>query len=458
MKILVKGLIMVLCFVISAGFLTGCNSNSLKADKNLGREPKEMAVVLVTDLSKTGFQNAMDDFDYTNEMEKVLNPEVYQGIWTQIQTQNGSFIKINGTKTIENGEFLSVRVQCVFEKSNLDLQVTFDKNNIISGFHILEYSGGIAKMAVPDNIKEASITFGEDAFLLSGTFTTPAQGENFPCVILVHGSGPQDRDEAKGPNAPFRDIAWGLAQQGIASIRYDKRTKTYGKYMGADTTPKEETIDDVVHAVNYAGELVQINGNGIFILGYDFGGYLIPKIAAVTPGAAGYMILGGSTSPLEDIILRQYDYLASLDNTITRQEAETMTQAKTAWDKVKQLNNESTESSSQLLGISRDYWLYLKNYEPTEEMEAVEKPAFILQGEEDYQVNMTEYSQWQNALLHKNNVIFKSYSGLNHLFMKGNGLKSPEEYEIPGVVSQDVINDLAKFAQENTIDVSVSSE
>ena len=458
MKILKKGLIMVLCFVIGAGILTGCTGSRLKADKNLGKEPKEMAVALVIDLSKGDYQKAMDAFDYTNEMEKALNPEAYEEIWTKLQIESGPFLKINGTKIVENGEVLSVRVQSVFEKSNLDLQVTFDKNNIISGFHILEYSGDIAKMVLPDNIKEESITFGEDAFLLSGTLTTPTEGENLPCVILVHGSGPQDRNETMGPNAPFRDIAWGLAQQGIASIRYDKRTKTYGKHMGEDITPKEETIDDVVHAVNYAGELVRINGNGIFILGYDFGGYLMPKIAAVTPGAEGYIILGGSTSPLEDIIVRQYDYLASLDNTITNEEAQTMSQAKSAWDKVKQLTPDSRETSSQLLGFSRDYWLYLKNYKPTEEMKIVEKPVFILQAEDDYQVNRTEYSQWENALSQKSNVIFKSYSGLNHLFLRGNGSKSPEEYEIPGIVSQDVINDLAKFIQENIMITEVSSE
>jgi len=74
----------------------------------------------------------------------------------------------------------------------------------------------------------------------------------FPAVVLVHGSGPQDRDETIGPNKPFRDLAWGLASQGIAVLRYDKRTKVHGAMMAGAVeqfTVKEETIDDALAAV-----------------------------------------------------------------------------------------------------------------------------------------------------------------------------------------------------------------
>jgi len=450
MNLFKKSLILGLCFILGVGLLGGCSGTNATADKNLGKDPETMAVALVTDLSRGEYQKAIDNFDYTVEMKKALNKAAYEEIWTQLQTQNGLFIKINGTKIVENGDYLSVRIQSAFEKSNIDLQVTFDGNNIISGFHILEYSGDTASTVVPDNIKEESITFGEDAFLLSGTLTTPTQGENFPCVILVQGLGPQDRNETLGPNAPFRDIAWGLAQQGIASIRYDKRTKTYGDHMGENFTPREETIDDVIHALAYAQKMSQINGNSLFILGHGFGGYLMPKIAEQTPDAAGYIILGGSTSPLEDLMIRQYDYLASLDNTITNDEAEFMSQAKTSWNEVKQLTPDSNETSSQLMGIAKDYWLYLKDYNPIVIMKSVEKPVIILQGEGDYETDMTEFGHWKSALADKTNVTLKSYPGLNHLFIMGNGSKSPEEYEIPGKVSQEVINDLASFIQVNS--------
>ncbi len=61
---------------------------------------------------------------------------------------------------------------------------------------------------------------------LPATLTLPSGEGHFPAVLLVAGSGPNDRDETIGPNKPFRDLAQGLAAADIASLRYDKRTHT----------------------------------------------------------------------------------------------------------------------------------------------------------------------------------------------------------------------------------------
>lgn len=76
------------------------------------------------------------------------------------------------------------------------------------------------------------ITVAADAdYPLPGLLTLPDGAGPFPAVLLVHGSGPQDRDEAVGPNRPFRDLAVGLAALGVASLRYDKRTFAHGKRL-----------------------------------------------------------------------------------------------------------------------------------------------------------------------------------------------------------------------------------
>src|SRR5699024_1044553 len=91
---------------------------------------------------------------------------------------------------------------------------------------------------------------------LGGTLTLPKENqENLPAVILVHGSGPQDRDETIFSNKPFRDIAWGLAEQGIAVVRYDKRTLVYGEEIERDLsnlTAYEETVEDAIRASELA--------------------------------------------------------------------------------------------------------------------------------------------------------------------------------------------------------------
>ena len=90
-----------------------------------------------------------------------------------------------------------------------------------------------------------------------------------PGVVLVHGSGPNDRDETIGPNKPFRDLAWGLATRGIAVLRYEKRTKRHRLKMALlanSLTVKEETIDDAVAAVTTLHAVEEIDASRIFVL------------------------------------------------------------------------------------------------------------------------------------------------------------------------------------------------
>src|SRR5690606_25620835 len=118
------------------------------------------------------------------------------------------------------------------------------------GFHLSE---GISNASLPDSLVEEGVIVGEGTpFELNGTLTLPKQNNgNLPAVVLVHGSGPSDQDETVYAYKPFRDLAWGLAQQGIAVIRYDKRTYAYGAKMAHEEnniTVHEETVEDAIRA------------------------------------------------------------------------------------------------------------------------------------------------------------------------------------------------------------------
>ncbi len=103
----------------------------------------------------------------------------------------------------------------------------------------------------PENYTEQPVIFGEDPFTLPGVLTLPKGDGPFPVVVLVHGSGAHDMDATVFSFKPFRDIAAGLANHGIAVLRYDKRTHTHG--IKSVVNPKlsimEETVLDANHAV-----------------------------------------------------------------------------------------------------------------------------------------------------------------------------------------------------------------
>ena len=87
-------------------------------------------------------------------------------------------------------------------------------------------------------------------------------------MVLVHGSGPNDRDETIGGSKLFRDLAEGLATRGIAVLRYDKRTKTYGQRVsGLNFTIWDETVDDAVAAVALVRKLPEVDRGKVFVLG-----------------------------------------------------------------------------------------------------------------------------------------------------------------------------------------------
>lgn len=111
-------------------------------------------------------------------------------------------------------------------------------------------------------------------------------------------------------------MAWGLASQGVAVLRYDKRTYVYGKSAspkGKDITPEEEVIEDAISASQLAAFLPFVDAQKVFIAGHSLGGLLAPLIATRCPSVKGLILLAAPSRPQDDILKEQLHYLASLN-------------------------------------------------------------------------------------------------------------------------------------------------
>ena len=123
----------------------------------------------------------------------------------------------------KHAQFDIVIVTCEFEKRMIDIKVVFNRKKEVTGLWFLpaqksaEYE--IPSYMIPEKFREKEVTIGTGEWQLPGTLTLPKSGEPFRAAVLVHGSGPNDRDETIGPNKPFRDLAWGLASRGVAVLR-----------------------------------------------------------------------------------------------------------------------------------------------------------------------------------------------------------------------------------------------
>jgi hypothetical protein len=414
---------------------------------------------LLAAMEKGDFQLAVRDFDET--MLKLSGPDKLEPMWTkQLPAQLGGFKKQAGTRREQLQGYEIVLVTCEFEKATLDARVVFDKAGKIAGLGFVP-TAPPAKYEPPAyadaaKFEETEIMVGSGEWALPGTLTMPKGAGPFPALILVHGSGPNDRDETLGPNKPFKDLAWGLASRGIAVLRYDKRSKVHGKRILADPkleaaiTVKEETIEDAVAAAALLQKAKGIDPKRVFILGHSQAGFLMPRIAlAAEPlGIAGFISMAGLTRPLDDTILRQMNYMRFLAGEAASSEEETkrIKDVEAAVAKVKALTGADRGSTAKILGAMPSYWLDLRGYDPAETAKSVKKPMLFLQGGRDYQVQKVDLDNWQAALKGRKDAEFKYYPKLNHLFFAGEGVITPLEYvQKHGSVAEEVVTDIAAF-------------
>jgi uncharacterized protein len=425
-------------------------AHSQERDNAMSPDLVAAAQAFVDLLATRDFASAERYFDDT--MKTALPPEKLQETWNTIMAKAGAFKHQVRTRTEERSGANVVIVTCAFEKAALDIQVVFDQAQRIAGLFFAqaktttEYAP--PSYVQPNAFRETEVMVGIGEGGLPGTLTVPPGPSVCPAVVLVHGSGPNDRDETVGANKPFRDLAWGLASQGIAVLRYEKRTKQYATKLGAiggSWTVKEETIDDALAAVTLLRQTAGIEATRIFVLGHSLGGMLIPRIGTRDAHIAGFIVFAGPTRPLEDVFLEQTTYLVSLEGSISQEKQVYLDEITQQVARVKSLGPSDVNSSLRLLRAPVSYWLDLRGYDPPEAAKALQQPVLILQGERDYQVTMDDFHRWKAALASQPNVTFKSYATLNHLFMEGNGKSSPAEYDKPGHVAEVVIHDIAHW-------------
>ncbi|HEY8540959.1 MAG TPA: alpha/beta fold hydrolase, partial [Pseudothermotoga sp.] len=243
-----------------------------------------------------------------------------------------------------------------------------------------------------------------------------------------------------------KDIAWGLASNGIAVLRYDKRTKVYPEecVKMIDTfTVNDETVDDALAAIDLLKNFEKIDKDKIFILGHSLGATMAPRIAARSEKLAGIILLAPTARGLYILnALDQLEYIFSLDGKIDESESKQLLDMR---EQLERIQKRQLKDNEVVLGSSKAYWYDLLDYNPVELAKSLTVPILIMQGARDYQVTMKDFGIWHEALKGKGNVTFKVYEDLNHLFIPGKGPSTPAEYQQPGNVDSKIIEDIVQW-------------
>jgi len=399
-------------------------------------------------------------------IKPLLPVEALRASWQGIEQQYGALQELGKTSAVQTPQGLVQVVTCIFERARLDVNIVLNDAGEIVGLTVTPV-GTVEQQAnatyepppyaQPERFHEQEVQVGHGTWVLPGTLSLPQGDGPFAAVLLVHGSGPQDRDETIPPNKPFRDLAWGLASQDIAVLRYEKRTKVYAASMRRvlDTlTVKEEVIEDALSAVALLRDRPEIDAQQVFVLGHSLGGYLAPRIGAADPQIRGLIILAGSARPLEDVILDQMTYVLSLgmpDPAVRQQQLATLKQQVELVKDAKRLP--AAKASDLPLGVPAAYWLDLNAYQPEKVAQTLKQPMLFLQGGSDYQVTREDFQLWQDALGGRSDVQFILYPGLSHLFMpvEGGQKATPATYTVAGHVAEEVVNEIGSWIRRHAL-------
>jgi dienelactone hydrolase len=384
----------------------------------------------------------------------MVSAEAIRGAWTAAVAEHGAVTTTGSPVSEPAGPgIVLVRIPVTFERGQLTILVSISDGGWLTGIELAPASAAQPVAAWeppsyvdPETFDEQDVTLGSGPLAVPGTLSRPRRSGSAPAVVLLAGSGPNDRDETIGRNRPFKDLAGGLASNGIAVLRFDKVTYAHGDRLAAaaDFTVFDEYVPDALAAIHLLRQDPGIDATRIFVLGHSLGGTVAPRVAVAEPSVAGLIILAGGAQPLHWAAVRQIRYLASLSPAAAAAES-TVTAMTEAAEKVDSPDLSPTTPASELpFGVPAPYWLSVRDYHPVEVAATLATPIFILQGGRDYQATVADdLSLWKAGLADRAGVTIRTYDADNYFFFPGSGPSTPAEYEPVQHMDPAVITDIA---------------
>ena len=338
------------------------------------------------------------------------------------------------------------------------------------------------KKPYPYDEQEVSYRNEKDNVKIAGTLTLPRGGGPYPAVLLITGSGSQDRNETIAGHHPFLVLADHLTRNGIAVLRVDDRGMG-GTDLGSLSVTSENFAEDVLAGVNFLKQRKEIDPKMIGLIGHSEGGMIAPMVAARSKDVSFIVLLAGLGQRGEDVIYTQTELIHKAQGTpadtlahivsLSRR-INAIVKTETDEKRIEQRINEeiaaycgalSDEQRKSLEPVARDikafipmyktpWYRYFIMFDPQPVLKNVKVPVLALNGEHDLQVAWKENLELIAADLKAGgnaDVTVQAFPGLNHLFQTSpTGLLS-EYNQIEETISPEVLKTVTDWIQRRTI-------
>ena len=371
-------------------------------------------------------------------------------------------MKISYIGTIEKEEIFGT-----FTQGGHEFSLNLDRKDVIK---VALNRPQEPKPPFPYNSEEVKFKNTLDNVTLAGTLTIPQGKGKFPVVVLISGSGPQNRDEEIMGHKPFLVISDYLTRNGIAVLRYDDRgiAESTGNF---DEGNSEDFSNDVEAAVEYLKTRKDIHKSQIGLIGHSEGGLIAPMVAARDKDVAFIILLAGTGVKGSEIMLSQQKAMLKASG-LTDEEVKQRISTTTALfdiisnsannhldrdlneyiEKIVALQGGETQDMSsreyiemQLQEISTPWMCYFIKHDPALDLSKVKVPVLALNGGKDIQVQADlNLPAIRKALAVAGNkkVTIKEYPNLNHLFQEAKTGFPDEYFKIEQTFSPEVLKDI----------------
>lgn len=403
---------------------------------------EEAATLLLEDFTDERFDRASKRF-----RDDLAAPGQLEQFWTAYTAVGGSFEAVADTSETTVSGYDAVDLTLAFERGDHVLRVVANDDLEIENVAPNdEYER--PSYVDPDTFEERTATLEAETCLLEGVVTTPADANadgDVPGVVIVHGSGPVDRNLDAGGTRLYQDVAEGLASTGIATLRYDKRTLSC-RVRPEEYTLDTVTVDDALLAVEKLRNADGVDPDRIVVLGHSLGGLAAPRIAERDGNLAGAVGFAAPARSFYELSLDQVEYQA----TFGEFDWEEMTTTYEDWsDRVERVRNGDYNPSDTILGYPGAFWDSLDDYDQVETARSIDTPLLFQQGDRDFRVTAEDdFDRWRTALEGREGTAFERYDGLNHLFMPGEGPPVEFEHQLRNNLDESVLEDLVAWIDE----------
>ncbi len=402
-----------------------------------------VAESLVEDLSAGAFGEAYQRL--SEPARGVTSAGALEALWLGLTNVGGAFEEVV-QRTQEAGN--TVDLTLAFERGEHVVRVVVDGERRPQGAAVNDEYERPAYVD-PDGFESREITVEAEDCSIDGVVTVPggsATGE-VPGVVLVHGAdqtGTADMDLTNGGSAPFEDLAEGLATEGVAVARYDRRTHACADSIDpATATLDSVSVDDALLAIERLRTVEAVDPDRVVVAGLGLGGRSVPRIARRDGNLAGGIPMAPPARSFPETFLTRFEHLANVGEFEWDQIQRLFDQWSEQVDRIREGDYQSDEV---VLGYPGSLWDSISEYDHLGTARAVETPLLFLQGGRDYQATMADdFTLWQSELDGREATEFEQYGGLNHFFQSGEAPSVRTEYAVRNSVDGGVVTDIADW-------------